>query len=329
MKLPPKLLIVLLIGLSPFFACRAQAQEKSDTPIRVMLLTGQSNKYHNWQSSSTAIHRHLLAANIFSVDLVVSPAGGESMEGFAPNWSAYDVVVLDYEGAEWPADTKAAFVDYMKNGGGLVTIHATDNSFPQWPEFNQMIGVGGWGGAGFHSPPLSGPPEIQQSRNEEWGPRVYWDHCHMVRDTSPGGAWHPAAHEWLLTVRDPDHPVTNGLPEVWLQGKDELYCGLRGPAKNLSLLATGFANPDLQGASPHNEPILMAIAYGKGRVFHSTLGHVGPHEDSNVKALNNVSFIVTLQRGTEWAATGAVTQAVPEDFPTAYRASYRPSEEEH
>jgi hypothetical protein len=36
-----------------------------------------------------------------------------------------------------------------------------------------------------------------------------------------------------------------------------------------------------------------------------------------------VGFVVSIQRGTEWAATGRVTQAVPKDFPTATKASVR------
>jgi hypothetical protein len=37
-----------------------------------------------------------------------------------------------------------------------------------------------------------------------------------------------------------------------------------------------------------------------------------------------VGFIVTLRRGTEWAATGKVTVKVPPDFPTAAKVSTRP-----
>jgi hypothetical protein len=40
-------------------------------------------------------------------------------------------------------------------------------------------------------------------------------------------------------------------------------------------------------------------------------------------ALSCVGFITTLQRGTEWAATGRVTQKVPKAFPTADTVSYR------
>jgi type 1 glutamine amidotransferase len=51
-------------------------------------------------------------------------------------------------------------------------------------------------------------------------------------------------------------------------------------------------------------------------VFHTTLGH-------DVAAMQCVGFIATLQRGAEWAATGNVTQKVPNDFPTADRVSLR------
>ena len=37
-----------------------------------------------------------------------------------------------------------------------------------------------------------------------------------------------------------------------------------------------------------------------------------------------IGFITTLVRGTEWAATGKVTQPIPDDFPTADKTSQRP-----
>jgi type 1 glutamine amidotransferase len=60
----------------------------------------------------------------------------------------------------------------------------------------------------------------------------------------------------------------------------------------------------------------MVLRFGKGRIFHTTMGH-------DVAALSCVGFITTLQRGTEWAATGKVTQKVPATFPTATTVSYR------
>jgi type 1 glutamine amidotransferase len=97
--------------------------------------------------------------------------------------------------------------------------------------------------------------------------------------------------------------------------KDELYDSLRGPATNMHVLATAFSDPET-GGTGENEPMLMAINYGNGRVFHTALGH-GP------EAMADVGFIVTLQRGTEWAATGKVTQKGPADFPAPDHTSVR------
>lgn len=97
---------------------------------KVMLLTGQSSKYHDWQKSTPVVKSHLEQTGLFTVDVVRTPAQGADMSGFIPNFSAYAAVVMIYEGDEWPTATKAAFVDYMKNGGGLVSIHDTDNAFP-------------------------------------------------------------------------------------------------------------------------------------------------------------------------------------------------------
>jgi len=137
-----------------------------------------------------------------------------------------------------------------------------------------------------------------------------------VRDESKGaGGTHGKQNEFVVTIRDKEHPITKGLPDFWMHGKDECYSKLRGPAENLTILATACDSPALQQAGRH-EPMLMTINYEKGRVFHTTLGHDTP-------ALECVGFIVTFQRGTEWAATGKVTQAIPEDFPKADKVSGR------
>ena len=100
-----------------------------------------------------------------------------------------------------------------------------------------------------------------------------------------------------------------------MHSADELYARLRGPAKNLTVLATAFADKKKGGTGNH-EPMLMTIAYGKGRVFHTALGHAGAQ-------CRSVAFIVTYQRGAEWAATGKVTQKIPDDFPGPDEPSVR------
>jgi type 1 glutamine amidotransferase len=95
----------------------------------------------------------------------------------------------------------------------------------------------------------------------------------------------------------------------------ELYANLRGPGENMTVLSTAPSDPANRGTG-HDEPILMVIAYGKGWIFHTVMGH-------DLAALNCVGFMTTYQRGTEWAATGRVTQKVPRDFPLADKTSTR------
>ena len=139
----------------------------------------------------------------------------------------------------------------------------------------------------------------------------------MVRDAAPGTAAgsHGPQHAFPIDVRAPEHPVTKGLPQRFMHAPDELYDRLRGPANNVTVLATAYSSPDRRGTG-ENEPMLMAIGYGQGRVFHTTLGH-------GAQQLKSVAFIVTYQRGAQWAATGEVTQAVPADFPSQDEPSIR------
>jgi type 1 glutamine amidotransferase len=273
-----------------------QTEQKVNAPYTALLVTGQNN--HNWQVSSEVLKQILENSSLFSVDMAVSPASGEEMSAFKPVFADYDIVVLDYNGDSWPEETKTSFVDYVSQGGGVVVYHAADNAFPDWPEYNEIIGLGGWG-----------------DRDENSGPYVRWKDGEFTRDMSPGrGGSHGAQHAFRVTNRDTEHPVTRGLPENWMHEKDELYSQLRGPAKNMTVLATAYADT-AQGGTGENEPMLMAISYGQGRVFHTVIGHAGKDEVTN-PAMQCVGFIVTLQRGAEWAATGDVTQEVPIDFPS-------------
>ncbi len=287
------------------------------TPMpKLMLLTGQSNKYHDWTKSAPLVKSYLEQTGLFTVDVVTSPPAGADMTKFSPKFSDYAAIVIVYEGDEWPAATKAAFVTYMKNGGGLVSIHDTDNAFPYWKEWNEMIAVGGWG---FKADGNIGARDVTA------GPMIRWRDGKMVLDEiTPGTATHPARHDFPIVTRAPEHPIMQGLPASWIHASDEIYSQLRGPAKNVTVLATALADKTTHPtATGENEPMLMTITYGKGRIFHTTLGHVSPNEKPPFTSLACAGFITTLQRGTEWAATGNVTQKIPADFPTAEKISVR------
>ena len=150
----------------------------------------------------------------------------------------------------WPEATQKAFVDYVNNGGGLVVYHFACAAFPQWKEYNEMIGLGGWGG-----------------RNEKDGPYMRWKDGQIVRDASPGkGGGHGPTQPFQMVVREANHPITQGLPEKFMHVSDELYGWLRGPGNNLTVLATAFAPKELGGAGEH-EPLLFTVGYGKAAWF--------------------------------------------------------------
>ncbi|MGE5489106.1 MAG: ThuA domain-containing protein [bacterium] len=271
-------------------------------PIRVMILDGESGgPYHNWQAITPALKLQLEQTGLFQVDVVTAPPAGGDYSTFKPDFNKYQAIVFNYDAPDerWPDSLKASFEEYMKNGGGLVIVHAADNAFPNWQAFNEMIGIGGWRG-----------------RNEKSGPLWYFKDGKLVSDNSPGNAGvHGARLPFRVTVQDPNHPITRGLPKVFMHQGDELYAKMRGPGKNMTVLATAYSDPANRGTG-NEEPALMVLTYGKGRIFHSIFGH-------DVYGLASVDAVVTFQRGTEWAATGKVTQKVPSDFPTERTVSYR------
>jgi len=292
-----RIAILLSVVVSVALFVAATSAPAAQPSLKCLIVDGQNN--HNWKETTPIMKKILEDSGLFTVDVATSPDKKADMSGFKPAFAKYDVVLLNYNGASWCDATNQAFLDYVKKGGGVVVVHAADNSFGNWPEYNEIIGLGGWGG-----------------RNEKSGPYVYYQDGKVVRDTSPGrGGSHGPQYPIQIVAREPEHPVMKGLPAKFMHSQEELYHSLRGPAKNLTILATALAEKEKRGTGRH-EPVLMTIAWGEGRVFHTVLGHAGTQ-------MKSVAFIVTLQRGAEWAATGKVTQKVPADMPTADESKRR------
>lgn len=312
-----------MLLLACLFASQAYGQK-----IAALILDGQNN-HGAWPKTTMMIKKYLEDTGRYSVDIARTKTTWQGEEWLAkyplndgveriatkepkpdpdyhPPFAKYQVVIsnLGFGASAWPEATQKDFEKYVAGGGGFVVLHAADNSFGDWTEFNKMIGLGGWGG-----------------RTEKSGPYVYLDKEEkLVRDESPGnGGSHGSQHEFAVVVRDPEHPITKGLPRTWMHTKDELYDRLRGPAANMQILATAYASTE-QGGTGRHEPMIMTIEYGKGRTFHTPMGHAD-------YSMECVGFITVLLRGVEWAATGTVSSAeLPKDFPQPDTASRRPFE---
>lgn len=269
-------------------ATQMSAQKK----LNALLITCEGGS-HWLLGGSDAIKQIMENSGLFTVDLVVAPSKEAEMAAFAPDFSKYSLVVMNYDGRTWAERTLANFDKYVSGGGGLVVVHSSVIPMRDWKPYNEMIGLGAWG-----------------ERNETDGPYLYWKNNRWVRDYAPGSAgYHGLQHSFTITHRNPEHPILKGLPTVWQHFKDELYVRLRGPAKNMDVLATATDEPD------KHEPILWTVDYGRGRVFVTLLGHAGNDPELRY-AMDCTGFQVTLLRGAEWVATGQVTQPVPEDFPS-------------
>ena len=152
-----KLSFALAVWLGLWTAAPAAA------PYKALIVTGQNG--HNWKATTPVLEKLLDQTGLFTVDVATSPAKGQDMSGFAPKFADYQVVVLNYQGDPWPEPTKQAFVEYVKQGGGVVVYHFALAAFPEWKEYNQIIGLGGWGG-----------------RSEKAGPYVRWKDGKIVHE---------------------------------------------------------------------------------------------------------------------------------------------------
>ena len=293
MKRLPLIAALITVSLVPW---NAPAAEK----LKLLIVDGQNN--HNWKATTPILQEFLSRSGRFEVSVATSPPVKSlpaAWDSFRPKFADFQVVLSNFNnntGEPWPEPVQRDLEKFVGGGGGLVIVHAANNAFEQWPEFNKMIGLG-WRGNAF-------------------GDRITTNDAGEIVRTPKGqgpGAGHGPQHEFSIRLRDTAHPVVKGLPAEWLHAKDELYHGQRGPAADMHLIATAFSDSAKGGTGAH-EPMIWWIPYGKGRVFTTVMGH----ETYSMKC---VGFQSVVARGSEWSATGQVTLPIPENFPTAEKTS--------
>ena len=120
-----------------------------------------------------------------------------------------------------------------------------------------------------------------------------WDEFHKMcgRYWVMGKSGHGPRGTFKAHILNKEHPITQGLENF--EADDELYAKLQGDGA-INVLVDAESD-----WSKKTEPLAFTVEYGKGRVFHETLGH-------DAKAVHNPSVQKLIQRGSQWAATGKV-----------------------
>ena len=275
--------------------------------IRVLLIDGINN--HDWKKATRGIRMILERTGRFSVEVSTTPAAdapAAAWQHWRPEFHRYDVVINNFNAGhavhalQWPTPVQTVFEQYVEQGGGLVIFHAANNAFLNWEAYNQMIGLG-W------RPPAFGPG-IALADN---GELLY------IPKGEGMGPNHPKAFDFPIHVRSTHHPITQGMPAVWMHPLEQLTHGQHGPAEGLTILT--WAHSPMSG---HNEPMDWVRDYGRGRVFTTSQGHTWLNDPST--NFDCVGFQTLLARGVEWAATGNVTLPIPANFPTATEIRTQP-----
>jgi type 1 glutamine amidotransferase len=244
--------------------------------LQALILTGQNTAGHDWRGTTAVLRKLLEDTGRFEVR-VTEEFRGASAETLAP----YDLAVVSYHDGRkaelrWGERAETALVNYVRGGKGLVIFHFATAAFDGWTEFEKMSG-GNW---------------------------------------RPNFGHHSARHDYSVTIRDAQHPITRGMRATFPQGNDELYANLKWqPEGAFHVLATAWDDHSLYKPGEKqpipgkglDQPSLWTVDYGKGRVFVDALGH-------DPEAMKMAGFVATLQRGAEWAATGAVTIPLPPEL---------------
>jgi uncharacterized repeat protein (TIGR03806 family) len=299
-------LVLPLLLLVFALASLADEGNEGEDKIKVLIVEGVTN--HAWEKRLDIVRAILAKDGSFEVDVTVTPtaAGDPAWETWRPKFSDYDVVISGYNNLggkpAWPQEVKESFAAYVHGGGGFYAFHEANNSFAEWPQYNQIIGLG-W-------------------RDKSFGKAITVNADGSLNEI-PAGAGENTGHgarQDVPVIKRGNHPIHAGLPATWMVADIEVYRYARGPAENLTVLSYAA---DRDGT---RFPIDWTVEYGAGRTYASSYGHVWG-DVAEPPGARCAAFQTVFVRALKWLAKRDPGTAVPADFPTPAATSLRPYEE--
>ncbi|WP_457322502.1 ThuA domain-containing protein [Roseateles sp. P5_E11] len=273
--------------------------------IRLLIIEGISN--HDWPRRLALVREILARDGAFEVNVSITPPDASDPAAWSrwrPDFTRYDVVLSGYNNLGgkpgWPAEVQRAFEAFVRGGGGFYVYHEANNAFAEWPQYNEMIGLG-WRDKHFGSALLVREDETLQ--------------------TVPAGdgddTWHGDRTDTLVHQRG-QHPIHAGLPRSWRAADMEVYRYARGPARNVDVIA--YAHDGVDG---RQFPVEWTVRYGRGRVFVSAYGHVWFSQGAS-PGMRCAAFQTVMPRALKWLAGRDPEARLPADFPGTDTISLRP-----
>lgn len=100
---------------------------------------------HDWKHRLASVWEILARDGSLEVEVSITPSAqiAAAWTAWRPDFSKYDVVISAYNNlggkAQWPSEVQQAFEKYVRNGGGFYVYREANNSFAEWPEYNQRL----------------------------------------------------------------------------------------------------------------------------------------------------------------------------------------------
>ncbi|MFT5287955.1 MAG: type 1 glutamine amidotransferase [Planctomycetota bacterium] len=136
--------LVRKLGATAFLFCSALCLSESASAVQidrqaerlpVLLVSGQNN--HDWEWTHLSLASILEESGLFDVTISLDPATDLAN---AELLASVRAIVLDYNGESWGEAANEAFVQAVDMGLGLTIVHAANNPFKGWAEYESIVG---------------------------------------------------------------------------------------------------------------------------------------------------------------------------------------------